>query len=151
MERYVENGALRIEWRDFAYLRQESVKDAQATRADQEQGRFSEYHDALYENQGSANGRTLSDEKLADLVRELDLNLESFESGLPSDRDEVIVQKDLQQAREAGIQGTPSFIINGQRLTGPNPQEDFNQVIRQTAPKGRRYLISPTAQRHRRW
>ena len=55
VERYVENGALRIEWRDFAYLRQESVKDAQATRADQEQGRFSEYHDALYENQGSAN------------------------------------------------------------------------------------------------
>ena len=84
-------------------------------------------------------------------MRKLDLNLESFESGLPSDRDEVIVQRDLQQAREAGIPGTPSFIINGQRLTGPNPQEDFNQVIRQTAPKGRRYLISPTAQRHRRW
>jgi predicted DsbA family dithiol-disulfide isomerase len=84
-------------------------------------------------------------------VRELDLNLESFESELPSDRDEVIVQRDLQQAREAGIQGIPSFIINGQSLTGPNPQEDFNQVIRQTAPKGRRYLISPTAQRHRRW
>ena len=40
MERYGENGALRIEWRDFAYLRQEPVKDAQATRADQEQGRF---------------------------------------------------------------------------------------------------------------
>jgi hypothetical protein len=73
VERYVENGALRIEWRDFAYLRQESVKDTQATRADQEQGRFSEYHDALYEIQGSANGGTLSDEKLADLVRELDL------------------------------------------------------------------------------
>jgi predicted DsbA family dithiol-disulfide isomerase len=48
-------------------------------------------------------------------VRELDLNLESFESGLLSDRDEMIVQRDLQQAREAGIQDTPSF-INGQRL-----------------------------------
>ena len=62
-------------------------------------------------------------------MRELDLNLESFESELPSDRDEVIVQRDLQQAREAGIQGTPSFIINGQRLTEPNPQEDFNQLL----------------------
>jgi len=40
VERYVENGALRIEWRDFAYLGQEIVKDAQATRAAQEQGRF---------------------------------------------------------------------------------------------------------------
>jgi hypothetical protein len=32
VERYVENGALRIEWRDFAYLRQEPVKDAQGIR-----------------------------------------------------------------------------------------------------------------------
>jgi protein-disulfide isomerase len=59
VERYVENGTLRIEWRDFAYLRQESVKTAQAARAAQEQGRFWEYHDALYENQGSINGEDL--------------------------------------------------------------------------------------------
>ena len=59
MESYVENGMLRIEWRDFAYLGQESVKAAQAARAAQEQGRFWEYHDALYENQGSINGENL--------------------------------------------------------------------------------------------
>ncbi len=62
-------------------------------------------------------------------MRELDLNLESFESGLPSDRDEVIVQKDLQQAREAGIQGTPSFILKGQRLTGPNPRKTSIRLL----------------------
>ena len=39
------------------------------------------------------------------------------------------MRRDLQEAREAGIQGTPSFIINEQRLTGPIPLEDFEQVI----------------------
>ena len=63
------------------------------------------------------------DEKLAELARELGLNLESFESGLPSNRYEVVVQRDLQEAREAGIQGIPSCIINGQRFTGPNPRK----------------------------
>ncbi len=129
VERYVENGALRIEWRDFAYLGQESVKAAQAARVAQEQGRFWEYHDTLYENQGSINGGTFSDEKLIDLARELGLDVESFESRLASGRYEGIVQRDLQEAREAGIQGTPSFIINGQRLTGPVPLENLEQVI----------------------
>ena len=41
----------------------------------------------------------------------------------------MVVRRELQEAREAGIQGTPSFIINGQRLTGPIPLEDFKQVI----------------------
>ena len=125
----MENGALRIEWRDFAYLGQESVKAAQAARAAQEQGRFWEYHDALYENQGSINGGTFSDEKLIDLARELGLDVESFETGLASGRYETVVQRDLQEAREAGIQGTPSFSINGQRLAGPIPLEDFERVI----------------------
>ena len=129
VERYVENGTLRIEWRDFAYLGQESVKAAQAARAAQEQGRFWEYHDALYENQGSINGGTFSDEKLTDLAQGLGLDVESFESELTSSRYEAVVRRDLQEAREAGIQGTPSFIINGQRLTGPIPLEDFKQVI----------------------
>jgi protein-disulfide isomerase len=129
VERYVENGTLRIEWRDFAYLGQESVKAAQAARAAQEQGRFWEYHDALYENQGSINGGTFSDEKLTDLARGLGLDVESFVSELTSGRYEAVVRRDLQEAREAGIQGTPSFIINERRLTGPIPLEHFEQVI----------------------
>jgi protein-disulfide isomerase len=129
VESYVENGTLRIQWRDFAYLGQESVKAARAAREAQEQGSFWEYHDALYENQGSINGGTFSDEKLTELARGLGLDVESFESGLASGRYEMVVRRDLQEAREAGIQGTPSFIINGQRITGPIPLEDFKQVI----------------------
>ncbi len=105
------------------------MKAAQAARAAQEQNRFWEYHDALYENQGSINGGTFSDEKLTDLARGLGLDVESFESELTSGRYEAVVRRDLQEAREAEIQGTPSFIINEQRLTGPIPLEDIEQVI----------------------
>ena len=55
--------------------------------------------------------------------------METFESELASGRYEAVVRRDLQEAREAGIQGTPSFIINEQRLTGPIPLEDIEQVI----------------------
>jgi protein-disulfide isomerase len=135
IEKYVDNGTLRFEWRDFAYLGQESKTAAQAARAAQEQGKFWEYHDLLYQNQGSINGGTYSDDKLVGLARQLGLDIESFESGLASGRFEEVVQEDLREAQELGIQGTPSFTINEQRLVGPQPLEAFEQVIEEELQK----------------
>lgn len=129
MERYVENGTLRYEWRDFAYLGQESMNAALAARAAQEQGRFWEYHDVLYENQGSVNSGAFSAEALVGFAEEVGLDTEQFEAALTSDRYESVVQSDLREAQNAGIQGTPSFTINGQRLVGPQPLEAFEQLI----------------------
>ena len=50
VQRYVNDGRLRLEWRDFPYLGRESRRAAVAARAAQEQGRFWEYHDVLFEN-----------------------------------------------------------------------------------------------------
>ena len=129
MERYVENGTVRYEWRDFAYLGQESVNAALAARAAQEQGRFWEYHDVLYENQGSVNSGAFSDEALGSFAEEVGLDTEQFEAALTSGRYESVVQSDLREAQNAGIQGTPSFTINGQRIVGPQPLNAFEQLI----------------------
>ena len=129
MERYVENGTVRYEWRDFAYLGQDSVNAALAARAAQEQGRFWEYHDVLYENQGSVNSGAFSDEALVGFAEEVGLDTEQFEAALTSGRYESVVQSDLREAQNAGIQGTPSFTINGQRIVGPQPLNAFEQLI----------------------
>ena len=129
MERYVENGTVRYEWRDFAYLGQESVNAALAARAAQEQDRFWEYHDVLYENQGSVNSGAFSDEALVSFAEEVGLDTEQFEAALTSGRYESVVQSDLREAQNAGIQGTPSFTINGQRIVGPQPLNAFEQLI----------------------
>ncbi|MDP8926860.1 MAG: DsbA family protein [Actinomycetota bacterium] len=129
MERYVEYGTVRYEWRDFAYLGQESVNAALAARAAQEQGRFWEYHDVLYENQGSVNSGAFSDEALVGFAEEVGLDTGQFEAALASGRYESVVQSDLREAQNAGIQGTPSFTINGQRLVGPQPLEAFDELI----------------------
>ena len=135
IERYVEDGTLRFEWLDFAYLGQESGTAAQAARAAQYQGKFWEYHDALYQNQGSINGETFSEEKLIELARVVGLDTESFESDLTSGRSEPVVQRDLREAQDTGIQGTPSFTVNGQRLVGPQPLEAFEQAIEEELQK----------------
>ena len=80
MQEYVEEGTLRIEWRDFPYLGQESVNAAMAARAAQAQGKFWEYHDLLYQNQSGG----FPDEKLVALAREAGLDEKGFEADLAS-------------------------------------------------------------------
>ncbi len=126
---YIEKGMLRFEWRDFPYLGQESVNAAIAARAAQEQGKFWEYHDILYQNQGSANSGAFSDEKLIYFAQEAGLEVERFEESFKSGKYEGLVQKVFREAQGAGVQGTPSFNINGQVLVGFQPLEVFERAI----------------------
>lgn len=124
-----------MEWRDFPYLGKESLNAALAARAAQKQGKFWEYHDALYQNQGSINGGTFSDEKLTDLAGQVGLDPETFQSDFTSRRFEPVVQRDLREGQDAGVQATPSFNINRQILVGPQPLETFERVIEEELRK----------------
>ncbi|MCA1729898.1 MAG: DsbA family protein, partial [Actinobacteria bacterium] len=67
--------------------------------------------------------------KLVDFAQEAGLDMEQFEATIESDKYEAVVDKDFREAQDAGIQGTPSFSINGQRLVGSQPLETFEQAI----------------------
>ena len=127
MEEYVEKGTLRIEWRDFPYLGQESLNAAVAARAAQEQGKFWEYHDLLYESQFGG----FSDEKLVALAREARLDTARFEADLASGEYEQVVAADFREGQQRGISGTPTFVINGRVLAGSQPLEVFRETIEQ--------------------
>jgi protein-disulfide isomerase len=127
--RYIEDGTLRLEWRDFPYLGEESRRAAVAARTAQEQGRFWEYHDILYQNQKGENSGAFSDEDLVTFAEEAGLDVERFEEALESGEYDEVVEEDFREAQEAGIQGTPSFTINGRTLVGAQPVETFAQAI----------------------
>ena len=134
MESYVEDGTLRMEWRDFPYLGQESVNAALAARAAQDQGKFWEYHDLLYKNQFAG----FSEERLIELARETGLDVERFEEDLASGRFEQAVAEDFREGQEMGITGTPTFIINGRVLAGMQPLEVFESAIEQAEEEAER-------------
>ena len=126
MEEYVEDGTLRVEWRDFPYLGQESLNAAVAARAAQEQGKFWEYHELLYQNQSGG----FSTEKLLGLADEAGLDVERFEEGLSSpDRYTRVVAEDFREGQKRGISGTPTFVINGQVIAGLQPVEVYEDAI----------------------
>jgi protein-disulfide isomerase len=124
-EKYVKDGTLRIEWRDFPYRGGESVNAAVAARAAQAQGKFWEYHDLLYESQSSG----FSDENLRALAEKTELDMGRFERDYENGSYVEVVQKDFQQGQRMGVSGTPTFLINDRVLVGLQPIGVFEKAI----------------------
>jgi protein-disulfide isomerase len=124
-EKYVQDGTLRIEWRDFPYRGGESVNAAVAARAAQAQDKYWEYHDLLYESQSSG----FSDENLRVHARKVGLDMQRFEKDYENASYTELVQKDFQQGQRMGVNGTPTFLINDQVLVGLQPIGVFEKVI----------------------
>jgi predicted DsbA family dithiol-disulfide isomerase len=110
------------------------VNAALAARAAQDQGKFWEYHDLLYENQFAG----FSEERLIELARETGLDVERFEEDLASGRFEQAVAEDFREGQQMGITGTPTFIINGRVLAGMQPLEVFESAIEQAEEEAER-------------
>ena len=87
---------------------------AEAAEAAAAQGKFWEMHDMLYENQDA-----LEDEDLVRYARALHLDVPRFvkemEAGTYTER----VREDFRSGVRSGVNGTPTFFINGARHDGP--------------------------------
>jgi len=102
----------------------EAPKAAKAVWAAGKQGKFYEYHDKLFENQGK-----LGEDLYVQIAKDLGLNLDKFNKDRASEAAEKSVQADMKQGQEVGIQGTPGFILNGVRIFGAYPVDHFEKII----------------------
>lgn len=125
---YVDTGKVKIVFRDFplsfhpeaqkAAEAAECVRDVAKTNKDEA---YFKMHDKLFENQA-----TLSVANEKKWAKELGYNIDTC---LDSGKFASEVAKDLADGQAAGVQGTPSFVINGQLLVGAQPYTAFKQTI----------------------
>jgi len=109
-------------------------KDAPAAHlasvAAQQQGKFWEFHDKLFENQ-----RELKLEKFKEHAQEIGLDMAKFEKDLLDLELKKKVDADAAEAAKLGITGTPGFFVNGRFLRGAKPFADFATVINEELQK----------------
>ncbi len=96
---------------------------AQASRCAGDQGKFWEYHAALF-----ASSR-LSQDVFRSLADDVGLERVGFDECLASGKFKEAVDKDMSAGAEVGVNGTPSFFVNGRVLSGAQTLDDFRQVI----------------------
>ncbi len=84
----------------------------------QQQGKFWEMHDVLFQNYSQ-----LSRENLGNFARQLGLNMSAFDKAMESSAHKAAIDKDLADSQKAGIRfSTPQFYVNGRKLMN----RDFN-------------------------
>jgi protein-disulfide isomerase len=101
-----------------------SFQSAQAALCANDQNAYLEYHDALFENQDR-----LGIQLYRETATNLGLDLVAFDRCLEDGKYRDWIQADQDFALKTGVQGTPTFFINGLALVGARPIEVFTEVI----------------------
>ncbi len=124
-ENYIKTGKAKLEYKHFPLsFHQYAQKAAEAAECAGEQGKFWEMHDKIFENQ-----QALDTESLKSYARDIGLNGDQFDSCLDSGKYASKVQQDFNDGREAGVSGTPTLFVNGQKIVGAQPFETFKNAI----------------------
>ncbi len=132
VERYVNTGKLRIEWRDLPIFGAQSVQAAKAGRAAAEQRRFWEFNRAVFRHAPDRGHADLTDQVLLERAREAAVpDLARFQAAFTGDRLLPAVDQDIQEAVAIGAASTPVFVINDKPVVGAQPLDVFVSVIEQ--------------------
>lgn len=129
LRQYVDTNRVRLEWHDLAYLGPESVLAARAARAAGRQGRFWDFHDALYRDQASENSGAITDASMTDIAQALGLDPQRFARDFADPALAEQVDRDQRDGARLGITRVPSFLINGTFFFGAQPVAAFRQQI----------------------
>ena len=134
-QEYINSGkSVKFVYRDFPLSSIHSLaqKYAEAAECAQDQGKYWEMHDKIFEEQEKLGQGTISSYGIGDIKRwaqELGLDASEFNQCLDSDKYAGEVKKDFDDGAAAGAGGTPTFFINGTSLVGAQPFETFKQII----------------------
>ena len=94
-----------------------------------EQNKYWEYHDMLFTNWNGENQGAFARKRLDAFAENLGLDSAAFKACMDSDKFMDLVKQDAVDGLQAGVQGTPSFVINGKLIEGAQPFSAFQQEI----------------------
>jgi protein-disulfide isomerase len=133
---YIQAGKVNLVYKYFPNYGPDSTTAAIAAQCTNDQGKFWNYYDILYNNQGMANFGWASKDNLKKFASQIPgLDMQKFNSCLDGQKYSSFVQRDLAFATSLGFQGTPAFIIeksdgsNSQTLPAAYPFPSFKEII----------------------
>ena len=117
---------VRLVYRHFPLsdIHPNAVQAAIASECADEQKKFWPFYDKLYANQNAL--------KFADLIRystEVGLDTVQFRTCLVNNRYSEKVNADFSYAGAIGLQGTPTFFLNGQMIQGAIPEQTMDALV----------------------
>ena len=121
-------GKLRFVFRNFPIpqLHPHAAQAAEAAEAAGAQGKFWEMYQLLLQ----AHAR-LDTDSLVGYAGLIGLDVPRFAEDLAENRHAARIESDLQEGLRNGVNATPKFYVNGQRVDGKTPLEHVEELVRQ--------------------
>lgn len=102
----------------------EAMPAAKAAWAAGQQGKFWDYHNALFEQQSQ-----LSETLYGEIAKSLKLDITKFDRDRASAAATAAIEKDMALAEQLGVDGTPFFVMNGKAFSGAVQVSDLEEVL----------------------
>lgn len=130
----IKNGTLRIEWRDLAQVTPTSALAAQAGIAAGKQGKFWEFHDAVYGAADPQDHPAYTEDSLVDFAKKAGVpDLERFRADMTDAATVKAVADANRHAYGLGIKGTPFFFVNDAYIKGYRPADYVRATVLEQA------------------
>jgi len=129
-EDYIKTGRLQVVFYNFAFLTPESTQAASAAlcAGDQSPAAFWRYHDLLYASRPGGMA-AYSDNRLKAYARDLGLDTASFDRCFQTKAKLAQVQADVNDGRARGVEGTPTWFLNGKQEVGAMSEPALRQLL----------------------
>lgn len=134
-ERFIDTGKAKVVFHNFAFIGPESEWAAQAAECANDQNKFWEYTNYLFDHQTGENVGAFSRDNLKKFAADLQLDTNAFNACFDAGKYANLIQQEKAEAQARNIRATPSFYINGQFIEGLLPLETFAATIESYIPK----------------
>jgi protein-disulfide isomerase len=111
-------------------IHQNAIASSRAAEAAAIQDKFWEMHDLLYENQDSWSASSNPQQVFESFAKQLGLDTAKFKEDYKSSRVNDQVQADIKEGNRLKVDSTPTFFLDGKKISSPQPTVDaFSKVI----------------------
>ncbi|NIP62535.1 MAG: thioredoxin domain-containing protein [Nitrosopumilaceae archaeon] len=134
LNNYVKTGKVKMIFKDFTIIGPDSITAAHAAHCAEDQGKFWEYHDILYNNWTGENNGWASSENLLGFAKDLNLDIDQFTNCMLESKHKSVIQASNEDAKTLGLTGTPGFFVIGPdnnitKIGGAQPYEVFQRIF----------------------
>ena len=135
---YVETGKAKLVFLDLPFLGRDSITAAQATYCAEDQGKYWNYHNMLYNFQEEIDNGWASKDRLVAFAFNLEMNLDEFSDCMDTTKYSKRVKANYDEAVKHEVQQTPTFFVIASddstqfavaKITGAQPYSAFLKVL----------------------
>jgi protein-disulfide isomerase len=133
---YIQTGKVALVFKHLPNRGFDSMPAALAAQCAQDQGKFWQFHNLLYEKQGPIDSGWANKDNLKRFASQISgLEMHKFDSCFDGQKYKSFVESDIALAHSLGFTETPSFIVaksdgsSPQKMEGPQPFPAFKAVI----------------------